>query len=117
MDHAGYPLAVIDTRAQLNTRPRRKLAAEVRRLEPCCWLCGEPIDLTRSAQHDPLGSTIDEIIPRSAGGSALDMANLHHAHRCCNSTRGTRMPTDAVRAECHAAWSRHQPKRTTSRAW
>jgi 5-methylcytosine-specific restriction endonuclease McrA len=116
MDHARDP--VVNTRAQLKGSTRSKLIEWVRSTQPDCWLCGHPIDPARSAQLDPLGSTVDEIVPRSKGGSALDPHNLGHAHRTCNSTRGARPLTDQVRAECRAAWQRHQPVAAVrSRRW
>jgi 5-methylcytosine-specific restriction endonuclease McrA len=116
MDHARDPM--VNTRAQLKGSTRTKLIAWVRSTQPDCWLCGHPIDPTRSAQLDPLGSTVDEIVPRSKGGSALDPHNLGHAHRTCNSTRGARPLTEQVRAECRAAWQRHQPVAAVrSRRW
>ncbi len=97
-------------------RPRRRAQAAVRATQPHCHLCGHTIDPRRCAQRDPLGSTIDEIIPLSAGGSALDPTNLRHAHRCCNSTRGRAPITPEVRAQCLTAYRRHTLP-TTSRVW
>jgi len=84
---------------ELHGRKRRELCEQVRRSEPNCWLCGYPIDLTLDRQTHPMGSTVDEIIPRSRAVSAHAAAhtpgNLHHAHRSCNSERGN----DLVRPE------------------
>lgn len=57
-----------------------------------CWLCGKPIDYT--AHHNsPWAFCVDEVIPRSKGGSSLDPANLRPAHRWCNGSRNNRAPT------------------------
>lgn len=81
----------------LSGRPRRNLVAQVRREEPNCWLCGHPIDLTLPRGHK-LASTVDEIIPRSLGGSPLDRHNCRHAHMVCNSKRGNRPPVSTNRS-------------------
>jgi 5-methylcytosine-specific restriction endonuclease McrA len=75
----------------LKGRPRRRLLAQVRAEEPDCWLCGKWIDQSLPHNH-PRASTVDEIIPRSHGGSATDRANCRHAHRDCNTRRGNRPP-------------------------
>lgn len=75
----------------LKGRPRRRAIAQVRAEEPTCWLCGFPIDL-RLPHNSKWSSTIDEVVPRSKGGSTTDRANLRHAHRSCNSSRGNRPP-------------------------
>jgi len=72
-------------------RPRRRATAQVRAEEPNCWLCGFPIDLSLP-RNSKWGSTIDEILPLSKGGSTTDRANLRHAHRSCNSSRGNGPP-------------------------
>ena len=83
---------------ELKGRPRRRACAQVRAEEPDCWLCGFPIDLS-IPRNDKWGSTIDEIVPRSTATSmaerrrlATDRANLRHAHRSCNSSRGNGPP-------------------------
>ncbi len=77
---------------ELHGRARRDLCERVRRAEPNCWLCGYPIDLALDRQTHPLGSTVDEIVPRSkavsAHAAAHTLSNLHHAHRICNTERG-----------------------------
>jgi len=52
-----------------------------------CWLCHEPIDYDAPART-PRSFTVDEVIPRSKGGSATDPDNLRPAHHVCNSERG-----------------------------
>lgn len=87
----------------LNGRPRQRLLAQVRAEEERCHLCGHPVDLTLDRQRHPLGSTVDELTPRSQGGDPLDRANCRHAHRTCNELRGTRPVTPDVQAECRRA--------------
>ena len=94
-------------------RPRRRATAHVRATQPLCHLCGLPIDLTLDRHRHPLGSTIDEVIPVHHGGSTTDPNNLRHAHRCCNTSRGTKPITPEVRARCqhlaHTAMTTNQP--------
>lgn len=52
-----------------------------------CWMCGLPIDCSIPARH-PYALELDELIPISKGGSAIDPANIRAAHRCCNQWRG-----------------------------
>ena len=85
--------------AELNSQARRRVVAEVRRTQPRCAGCGLPIDLSLDAKRHALGSTVDENIPRSHGGSAVDMGNLLHMHRRCNSIKGSRRLTPEVQAE------------------
>ena len=46
-----------------------------------------PIDTALPARH-PYALELDEIVPISKGGSAIDPANIRAAHRCCNQWRG-----------------------------
>ena len=83
---------------ELSGRPRRRILAQVRREEPCCWWCGLPIDLTLNAQTHPMGSTVDETVPRSRVAdpkrAALTREGLHHMHRKCNSEKGSDLVTE-----------------------
>lgn len=88
-------------------RPRRTATARVRATQPNCWLCGYPIDLTLDRQRHPLGSCVDEILPVHYGGSITDPANLGHAHRVCNTSRGIKPITPEVRARCRALFEHH----------
>lgn len=83
-------------------RPRERAKAEVRSKNEPCHLCGFDIDLTRDRVKDPLGSTIDELVPISRGGSATDPSNLAHAHRICNTSRGSKDITPAVITRCRS---------------
>lgn len=86
----------------LNGRPRQRLLAQVRDEEPNCHLCGRPIDLTLDTQRHPLASCVDELVPRSLGGSAIDRSNCRHAHRLCNEIRGIQGVTPTLHAVCRA---------------
>lgn len=93
---------------ELSGRPRRRVAAQVRREEPNCWICHLPIDLSlcRSGPTPhPMSSTLDEVIPRSLHPlgplyAALDRSNVRHAHRICNLKRGvgTKRPPESPRS-------------------
>lgn len=77
---------------ELSGRPRRRIAAQVRREERNCWLCGKPIDLTLH-WNDRMAFTVDEVVPRSlhplgARYAAVDRSHCRAAHRACNSSRG-----------------------------
>ncbi len=76
---------------ELSGRPRRRACERVRREQPNCYRCGKPIDLTLDRQTHPMGSTVDELIPRSRAvdpkRAALDYANLKHMHRECNNAK------------------------------
>ena len=87
----------------LKSHARRKLIAHVRATQPCCHLCGLLIDLDADHQREPLGSALDELVPRAHGGSCTDPANVRHAHRLCNSIRGTKTITADLRRRCRAA--------------
>lgn len=84
---------------ELSGKPRLRLIAQVRREEPNCWWCGYPVDLTLDAKRHPMGSTVDETVPRSKSvdprRAALDRANTHHMHRVCNSEKGNDLVTEA----------------------
>lgn len=91
----------------LASRPRLRATARIRARHDPCALCGQPIDYTLPDPHTltrmvrdgritpqqrtailRLTFTVDEIVPRSLGGSASDMRNLRPAHFGCNSSRG-----------------------------
>ena len=94
-----------------NGHRRDQVIRRVKREENECWLCGEPVDKTlglmlgahspRCAKPEcagcvphPKSATVDEVIPVSLGGSAIDRQNCRLAHRDCNIRRGngTRQP-------------------------
>ena len=100
----------------LNGHRRRMACADVRATQPTCHLCGEWVDLTLDRQWHPLASCIDELLPRSLGGSATDPTNLGHAHRCCNGSRHNTWPiTPEVRQRCRTLALSHLG--TVEHAW
>lgn len=48
-----------------------------------CGICGKPVDKSLPGT-DPMGPTIDHIIPIAKGGHPADISNLQLAHRQCN---------------------------------
>ena len=54
-----------------------------------CHICGGRIDLSLPGSH-AAGLTVDHLLPVSMGGTN-ELANLHVAHRRCNSVRGNRV--------------------------
>lgn len=53
-----------------------------------CNICTKPVNMSKSGR-DPLGPTIDHLLPVSKGGTN-DSFNLALAHRRCNTSRGNR---------------------------
>ena len=53
-----------------------------------CNICTKPVNMSKSGL-DPLGPTIDHLLPVSKGGTN-DSTNLALAHRRCNTARGNR---------------------------
>jgi hypothetical protein len=53
-----------------------------------CNICTKPVNMSKSGL-DPLGPTIDHLLPVSKGGTN-DSFNLALAHRQCNTSRGNR---------------------------
>lgn len=84
--------------AELYGGPRRRLKARVAREESNCWICGYPIDPRLDPKTDPMGRTVDEVIPRSRSvdpqRAALDRGNTRASHRKCNSEKGDRIITE-----------------------
>lgn len=81
------------TRGRRNPAGRVVAAQRVRLLErdgPACWICRQPMDLTRPGV--PLSPSLDHVIPASRGGDDSD-ANARLAHLVCNTSRGNRAPT------------------------
>ena len=70
----------------------------MRRTQPNCAWCGDPIDLTLNRQTHPMGSVVDEWIPRFRSvdpkRAALDLSNLRHMHRQCNLAKGSTLVTE-----------------------
>ena len=103
----------------LDTTARRRATANCRAIHPpICHLCGHPINPHLHGGTHPLAWTADDLHPRAHGGRADDVANLRPAHRACNSHRGARPITPALRDACQALYERHTNRlRTGTRTW
>lgn len=82
----------LDANGRATARERYDRAYDRNRLrvlheEHVCHICGRPVDKTLSGR-DPLGPSIDHLIPVAAGGTH-DRANLRLAHQRCNNQRQT----------------------------
>lgn len=69
-----------------NTTTRDKHRATIRRSQPACGICGEPIDYTLP-HLDPGAFVVDHVVPVVLGGSDT-LANKQAAHRSCNRSKG-----------------------------
>jgi len=71
--------------ATRNTTSRDKHRATIRRHQPPCGICGQPIDYTLHYRN-PRSYVVDHITPLNRGGpDTLD--NKQAAHRDCNRTK------------------------------
>jgi 5-methylcytosine-specific restriction endonuclease McrA len=79
---AERPVRIACKPCPRSTTRRDRFRRIIRRDEPPCHVCGEPIDY--EAHHlDPLSFTIDHVHPIALGGpDTLD--NCAAAHRKCN---------------------------------
>ena len=72
-----------------NGSARRKVRAWLKAQGRPCHICGRAIDYSLPAGH-PMSFEVDEIVPVSKGGSAIDRSNVAPAHRICNERRGNK---------------------------
>lgn len=70
-------------------RERVKIKKRFASLNYPCALCGRPIDYSLHYLH-PGACELDEIIPVSKGGSAVELSNLQPVHRKCNQLKSNR---------------------------
>ena len=64
----------------------------IRRTQPPCGICGEPIDY-ELPHTDPMSYVVDHIIPLNKGGTdTLD--NKQAAHRLCNRFKSDKTEDD-----------------------
>jgi hypothetical protein len=76
-------MAALMAHPQLQGKARLAVLHHHREMGRPCHICGLPIPVITGAanQRHPLGLTVDEIIPRSKGGSSVDVMNTAPAHR------------------------------------
>ena len=98
--------------ANANGHRRRQLRGRVLAEETHCALCGQWVDKTlgmQAGKHGPrcpgecsgciphdMRAEVDEDIPRSRGGSALDRDNCRLMHRLCNRNKGNKTIAEYV---------------------
>ena len=63
-----------------------------------CGICRKRVDITLASgtRGDPMGPSIDHVVPRSQGGTN-DLANLRLTHWVCNNKRGNRGGDEQLR--------------------
>lgn len=77
-----------------STTTRDRDRKRIRRGQPGCHICGQPIDYT--APHlDPGEFTVDHIIPLNKGGADI-LENKAAAHRACNRAKSDKLEFIAV---------------------
>lgn len=60
-----------------------------------CAICGRPMDKCRGTAQNPLGWTVEHVIPRAEGGGRE--SNLVLTHSSCNNKKGGDMPLKYMR--------------------
>lgn len=78
-----------------DTAQRNKDRARIRKGDPACGICGQPIDYTLP-YLDPGEFVVDHIVPLSRGG-VDDITNKQAAHRSCNRAKGDKHHAPIVR--------------------
>ena len=78
----------VDMPPPRNTATRDRHRAIIRRGQPPCALCGQPIDYTLP-HLDPMAYVVDHVIPLDAGGPD-ELNNKQPAHRSCNRSKSNR---------------------------
>ena len=71
-----------------NTTIRDRHRAAIRKGEPPCWICGQPIDYTLP-HLDPGAFVVDHVIPLDKGGPDT-LGNKRAAHRACNRAKSNK---------------------------
>jgi 5-methylcytosine-specific restriction endonuclease McrA len=75
-----------------NTTRRDRDRGYIRRTQPPCGICHQPIDYTLP-HMDPLSFVVDHIVPLNRGGE-YTRDNKQAAHRSCNRTKSDSLPGD-----------------------
>lgn len=73
-----------------NGNARRKLRARLKAEGRPCAICGRPINYDLPAGN-PWAFEVDEKLPFSLGGSAIDYDNVQPAHRRCNQRKSNKL--------------------------
>lgn len=81
--------------APRDTAQRNRDRARIRRDQPACAICGQPIDYTLP-YLDPGEFVVDHIVPLSKGGQDR-LENKQAAHRSCNRAKGDKHHAPIVR--------------------
>lgn len=72
-----------------DTTLRDRHRAHIRRGNPACALCGEPVDYSLPYLH-PQSYVVDHITPLAHGGTDT-LNNKQATHRACNRSKGARL--------------------------
>lgn len=78
--------------APRNTTRRDRDRSYIRRNQPPCGICGQPIDYTLP-HLDPMSYVVDHIVPLNRDGKDV-RENKQAAHRSCNRTKSDKLPGD-----------------------
>ena len=117
-----------------NGHRRRELTKRVKAEEHTCALCGLPVDKTlkmtpgghgkkcpgppcTGCQPHPQRGEVDEVLPRSRGGSPYDRANCRLMHRACNQWKSNMTLTEARAKRATKATARVKPAISASSIW
>lgn len=91
------------------------------RTQNTCGICGREIDMSLPGT-DPMGPTVDHIIPIAKGGHPADINNLQLAHRSCNRLKSDKLSNPVQREEISNRnlpwtfdWKTYAPKNNTSK--
>jgi len=82
-------------RSRRSTTLRDRHRNIIKRNEPPCWICGEPIDYTLP-HTDPKSFVVDHKVALALGGTDT-IDNKAAAHRECNRDKGARPHADVIR--------------------
>lgn len=113
--------------ANANGSARAKVKAQVLAEETDCHICHEPVDKSLTVtwgKHGPrckgdgcpgcsphpMRPVVDEVIPRSKGGSPTDRTNCRLAHWRCNRIKSDKVepaPMPANPFPLSPIWSKH----------
>lgn len=89
-----------------NYKARQRIRKQLEQDNSPCWICGLPIPAAKAGH--PYAMEVDELVPISKGGSAIDRGNVARAHRCCNQWRSDKpvAMVAAIRSEVARSFGR-----------